>query len=80
MEDSVYLAVTSSRVYFHYTISLSSNMRRYRAAKGTASFSNCFIHWFIHWFTILMSPSLLPYIAIPGPETQRDTCGQALVM
>jgi len=26
------------------------------------------------------SPSLLAYIAIPGPETQRDTCGQASVI
>jgi len=62
-EFSMCFAVASSRVYFNYTVGLSSNTRQYRAAKGTASFSNYFIHSFshclIHWFTILMSFVLL---------------------
>ena len=64
-ENPVCLAATFSSFDFHYTINLSSNVCQYRAAKGTASFSNCFIKW----FTMPMSPSLLAYIAIPGPET-----------
>jgi len=73
MEDSVYFAAMSSRVYFHYIISLSINMHWCRTVKGTASFSNCFIHWFIifmsGWFWFCCS-GRIPRLSL----NQRSLC------